>query len=74
MVLFLFKAEKNDLGAIGETIAKDGGRLMQEALDKLVKDLGTQVILPAGDVFMFKGLSADSDHNVFTSIVYDTAT
>jgi hypothetical protein len=44
---------------------------MQEALDKLVKSLGTQVILPAGDVFIFKGLSENSDHNIFTTVVYD---
>jgi hypothetical protein len=28
------------------------------------------IILPAGDVFVFEGMSADSDPNVFTAITY----
>lgn len=50
------KDEMNTLTKIGEEMSKDGARLFTDALDKLLKSLGGNVILPAGDIFMFKGL------------------
>ena len=58
--------------SVGEETGKNAATTLQGALDDLVKSLGTTVILPAGDVFMFKGMSADSDNNVFTTICYNT--
>ena len=69
-----FSTEKSNLGTIGEDLARSGVDRFKDTLGDLTKSLGTTVILPAGDVFMFKGMSADSDHNVFTTISYDTAT
>lgn len=67
-----FEDELSSLKTIGEKVATSGATLFKGALDDLVKSLGTTVILPAGDVFMFKGMSADSDYNVFTTITYNT--
>lgn len=71
---FAFEGELASLTSISEEAAKSGGTLFKSALEKLTDSLSTTVILPAGDVFMFKGMSADSDHNVFTTISYDTPT
>jgi hypothetical protein len=40
----------------------------------MANSLGVTVILPAGDVFMFKGMDCDENYNVFTTIFYDTLT
>ncbi|TPX13349.1 uncharacterized protein E0L32_006322 [Thyridium curvatum] len=69
-----FKGEMNTLTKIGEEMGKDGARLFTDAVDELLQSLGGTVILPVGDVFMFKGLNADESHNVFITITYDTPT
>jgi hypothetical protein len=69
-----FETEKANLSSIGEETAKGGATLFKGAVDDLAKSLTTTVILPAGDVFMFKGMSADENHNVFTTISYITNT
>jgi len=67
-----FEDELSSLKTIGEKVATSGATLFKGALDDLVKSLGTTVILPAGDVLMFKGMSADSYNNVFTTVTYNT--
>ena len=69
---FAFVDELSGLASVGEEVGKSAAAAFQGALDDLVKCLGTTVILPAGDVFMFKGMSADSENNVFTTITYNT--
>ncbi|KAJ4108545.1 hypothetical protein NW760_003139 [Fusarium oxysporum] len=58
--------------AIGQDIAKDGATRFKEAVADPVKPLGATVILPAGGVFMFKGLSCTPQKDVFTQLAYDT--
>ncbi|KAI3584033.1 Aldehyde/histidinol dehydrogenase [Fusarium oxysporum f. sp. albedinis] len=58
--------------SIGQDIAKDGATRFKEAVADLVKPLGATVILPAGSVFMFKGLSCTPQNDVFTQLAYDT--
>ncbi len=67
-----FRDELASLGLIGDSTALSGAALFKNAFKGLDDALGTTVILPAGDVFMFKGLSADEYHNVFTAISYNT--
>ncbi|CAM1505030.1 Fc.00g106670.m01.CDS01 [Cosmosporella sp. VM-42] len=69
---FAFEEELEQMGRIGEETAGRAADLFKGALEDLVKGLGTAVILPAGDVFMFKGMSCDTGGNVFTSITYAT--
>ncbi|KAF3930369.1 hypothetical protein ABW20_dc0108898 [Dactylellina cionopaga] len=67
-----FDDEKGNLDTIGNDMVKGGHAKLEGALDDLVKSLGTTVILPAGEVFMFKGFSTDENGNVFTTLSYDT--
>ncbi|KAK2127747.1 Aldehyde/histidinol dehydrogenase [Fusarium oxysporum II5] len=53
-------------------IVKDGVTRFKEAVADLVKPLGATVILPAGGIFMFKGLSCTPQNDVFTQLAYDT--
>ncbi len=71
---FAFLKEKAALGNMAESMAKNGKDMISGALEDLVKSLGSTVILPAGNVFMFKGFSTDPEGNVFTTINYDTTT
>lgn len=45
---------------------------VRNALSSFVDDLKTTTILPAGDVFMFKGLACESNGNWNTIVNYDT--
>lgn len=67
-----FGHELRSADAIGQDIAKDGATMFKEAVADLVKPLGATVILPAGSVFMFKGLSCTPQNDVFTQLAYDT--
>nr|RBQ93880.1 hypothetical protein FVER53263_01564 [Fusarium verticillioides] len=69
---FTFGGELRSADAIGQDIAIDGATRFKEAVADLVKSLGATVILPAGDVFMFKGLSCTPNNDVFTQLAYDT--
>ncbi|KAF3904729.1 hypothetical protein ABW20_dc0100609 [Dactylellina cionopaga] len=40
--------------------------------ENLVDRLAGTIIMPAGDVFMFKGLSTDENGNVYSGVTYDT--
>ncbi|KAG5796115.1 hypothetical protein H9Q69_004848 [Fusarium xylarioides] len=69
-----FEGELAGLVKVGEGAAANGEKVFKGALDDLANSLGATVILPAGDVFMFKGISCDKNYNVFTTICYDTPT
>ncbi|KAJ0150302.1 Uncharacterized protein HZ326_7124 [Fusarium oxysporum f. sp. albedinis] len=69
---FTFGDELRSTDSIGQDIAKDGATRFKEAVADLVKPLGATVILPAGSVFMFKGLSCTPQNDVFTQLAYDT--
>lgn len=69
-----FGSEVDGLVKVGKGAAANGEKVFKGALDDLARSLGATVILPAGDVFMFKGMSADENHNVFTTLSYDTST
>ncbi|KAF5683866.1 aldehyde dehydrogenase (NAD+) [Fusarium circinatum] len=69
-----FEGELAGLVKVGEGAAANGEKVFKGALDDLANSLGATVILPAGDVFMFKGMSCDENYNVFTTICYDTPT
>lgn len=71
---FAFDEEKSNLTTIGDNVAKNGAALFRGAVKDLVKSLGATVILPAGEVFTFKGFSTDEFGNVFTVTNYDTST
>lgn len=45
---------------------------LKKAVTGLADSLSTTVIMPAGDVFMFKGLNTDAQGNVYSGITYST--
>ena len=48
--------------------------VMKKAIRGLDSNLKATIILPAGDVFLFKGLSCDSNANLLSIVTYATAT
>jgi hypothetical protein len=57
---------------LDKILPKTGQQGSKEGVADLVKLLGATVILPAGSVFMFKGLSCTPQNDVFTQLAYDT--
>jgi hypothetical protein len=52
----------------------DVSNVMNNAIKGLDSNLKATIILPAGDVFLFKGLSCDSNANLLSIVTYDTPT
>lgn len=71
---FAFGKELDSVSSIGEAVGRSGAERIRGAFNDLAKALSTTVILQAGDVFMFQGMTTEKDHNVFTTITYNTPT
>lgn len=69
-----FKQELDIVHALGKGVSEGGVTYLVNSMNKLIESLNTTVILPVGDVFMFKGLSVDKDGNVTTIVNYDVST
>ncbi|KAF4496982.1 aldehyde dehydrogenase (NAD+) [Fusarium agapanthi] len=69
-----FEGELTGLVKVGEGAAADDEKVFKGAPDDLANSLGATMIPPAGDIFMFKGMSCDENYDVFTTICYDTST
>ncbi|KAK6543468.1 hypothetical protein TWF694_000214 [Orbilia ellipsospora] len=70
---------KEKFDTTNEDVKKAFSRLGDRFIDRVsgiaenfVDQLGSTIILPAGDVFQFKGLSTDANGNVYSGVTYDT--
>jgi hypothetical protein len=72
--VFTFDNERSSLDGMSNELARLGGQTMKEALGGLSDNMKTTIMLPAGDVMMFKGLSADGGNNVLTTVTFDSPT
>ena len=61
-----------ELKAVGRGFAVGASEDLKRAVTGLADSLSTTVIMPAGDIFMFKGLNTDPQGNVFSGITYST--
>jgi hypothetical protein len=66
-----FQSDLSGLQRVGAEVGHDAEQLFKDASSDLAESLTATVILPASDVFMFKGMSMDEDFDVFTTICYD---
>lgn len=64
----------DDAKLIGNLLACAGSFWFDRSAAHLTASLQTTMIMPAGGAFMFKGLSTDNEHNVFTTVTYDSPT
>ena len=61
-----------ELKAVGRGLAVGASEDLKNAVTGLANSLSTTVIMPAGDIFMFKGLNTDPQGNVYSGITYST--
>jgi hypothetical protein len=47
---------------------------ISDAFNRVATDLSAKIIMPAGNVFAFKGLNVDSTGNLYSGIVYNSLT
>ncbi|EPS34735.1 hypothetical protein PDE_09699 [Penicillium oxalicum 114-2] len=70
----LWNDELRDMLSMPEKVVQDLAATSANAMTDLVKGLQTSIILPAGDVFMFKGLGTFDEGHVATVVNYDLST
>ena len=71
---FTFGDELGKLDFVGQGVGVEGGTFMENSMTKLIDSLKSTIVLPAGDVFMFKGLDSNEAGNVTTIVNYDVST
>lgn len=70
----IWDKELKDMSSMPEKVVKDLAATSSNAMNDLVKGLQSSVILPAGDVFMFKGIGTFDEGHVATVVNYDLST
>ena len=61
-----------ELKAMGRGFAVGASEDLKGTVTGLADSLSTTVMMPAGDVFLFKGLNTDPQGNVYSGITYST--
>ena len=61
-----------ELKAVRRRFAVGASEDLKKAVTGLADSLSTTVVMPAGDIFMFKGLNTDPQGNVYSGITYST--
>lgn len=67
----LWDTEVSRLVSAGDLVTKEAAAQTTNAMNGIVDSLKSTVILPAGDVFIFKGLTSFGDGHVATVVNYN---